>query len=220
MQKASLEPKSTSTKRTTSRTTKYFEDSSLTQQSYQNFINSINSYPTKRSYHLVLERFLTSHNFSIERTDEFLKLPIKEIESMIINDIINMQQKRKLSVSTPQIMTATIQLLCSMNDVTLNWKKIRRFIRTDIAKNPDEAYSHEDIRKLLEISDLRMKAVFLILASTGIRIDALHDIKLRNIKKIESQNLYKIVIYEGFKEQYFVFTTPECAAIIDSYLRL
>ena len=52
MQKASLEPKSTSTKRTTSRTTKYFEDSSLTQQSYQNFINSINSYPTKRSYHL------------------------------------------------------------------------------------------------------------------------------------------------------------------------
>ncbi len=26
------------------------------------------------------------------------------------------------------------------------------------------------------------------------------------------------MIYEGFKEQYFVFTTPECAAIIDSYL--
>ena len=109
MQKASLESKSTSTKRTTSRTTKYFEDSSLTQQSYQNFINSINSYPTKRAYHLVLERFLTSHNFSIERTDEFLNLPIKEIESMIINDIIHMQQKRKLSVSTPQIMTAAIQ---------------------------------------------------------------------------------------------------------------
>ena len=115
-------------------------------------------------------------------------------------------------------MTATIQHLCSMNDVILNWKKIRRFIRTDIAKNPDEAYTHEDIRKLLEISDIRMKAVFLILASTGIRIDALHDIKLRNLKKIESQNLYKIVIYEGFKEQYFVFTTPECTAIIDSYL--
>ena len=103
MQKAeeSLVLKSTSTisKRIISRTTKYFEDCSLTQQSYQNFINSINSIPTKRAYHLVLERFLSNHNFSIERTDEFLNLPVKEIESMIINEIVHMQQKQKLSVS-------------------------------------------------------------------------------------------------------------------------
>ena len=81
MQKASIASKSSGK----SRTTKYLEDTSLTQQSYHNFINSINSYPTKRAYHLVLERFLSSHNFSIERTDEFLNLPVREIESMIIN---------------------------------------------------------------------------------------------------------------------------------------
>ena len=64
-----------------------------------------------------------------------------------------------------------------------------------------------------------MKAVFLVLASTGIRIDALHDIRLRNLTKVSSQeNIYKIVIYEGHKEQYFTFVLPECTAIIDSYL--
>jgi len=102
-----------------------------------------------------------------------------------------------------------------MNDVT---QKIRKFIKTDVARNNDEAYTHEDIRRLLEISDIRMKSVFLVLASTGIQIDALHDIKLRNLTKIDNQNIYKIVIYEGHKEQYFVFTTPECTAVIDSYL--
>ena len=119
----------------------------------------------------MLNQFLSSHNFSIERTDEFLNIPTKEIESMVIDEITRMQQKQKLSVSSVQIMTAAIQHLCSMNDVILNWKKIRRFIRTDIPKRKDEAYTHDDIRKLLEISDLRIKTIFLILASTGIRID-------------------------------------------------
>ena len=135
MQKASLEKNQLQLKGNF-KNKKYLEDSSLTQQSYHNFINSINSYPTKRAYHLVLERFLSSHNFSIERTDEFLNLPVKEIESMIINEIINMQQKRKLSVSTPQIMTAAIQHLCSMNDVILNWNKIRRFIKNRCCQEP------------------------------------------------------------------------------------
>ena len=26
------------------------------------------------------------------------------------------------------------------------------------------------------------------------------------------------MVYEGFKEEYFTFTTPECSTIIDSYL--
>ena len=168
----------------------------------------------------MLNQFLSSHNFSIERTDEFLNLPTKEIESMVIDEITRMQQEQKLSVSSVQIMTAAIQLLCSMNDVILNWKKIRKFIRTDVPKHKDEAYTHDDIRKLLEISDLRIKTIFLILASTGIRIDPLHDIKLKNLTKVEVDNykLYKIVVYEGFNEEYFTFTTPECSTIIDSYL--
>ena len=137
---------------------------------------------------------------------------------MIINDITRMQKKQKLSVSSVQIMTAAIQHLCSMNDVILNWKKIRKFIKTDVPKHKDDEYSDDDIRKLLEISDLRTKTIFLVFASTGIRVDALHDIKLRNLTKIDNYNLYKIVAYGEFKEEYFTFTTPECTAIIDSYL--
>jgi integrase len=166
----------------------------------------------------MLVPFLLNHKFSIERTDEFLNLPVKEIEDMIIDEIVNLQQNKKMSSSYIKMLTSAIQHLCSMNDVTLNWKKIRKFVKTDIVKHTDEAYTHEDIRKLLAISDVRMKAVFLILSSTGIRIGALRDIRWRNLTKIQNENIYKIVIYEGYKEQYFVFTTPECTAAIDEYL--
>ena len=32
-------------------------------------------------------------------------------------------------------------------------------------------------------------------------------------------HMYKITVYEGYKEEYFCFTTPEAAAAIDSYLK-
>ena len=217
-------PTATTTAETTTETkpiraVEYIQNNKLTQKSYHNFINSLNTEKTKRNYHTILVPFLLNHKFSIERTDEFLNLPPKEIEEMIIHEIVNLQKKKKMSNSYITVLTSAIQQLCSMNDVTLSWKKIRKFVKTDIAKHTDEAYTHEDIRKLIAISDVRMKAVFLILASTGIRIGALRDIRLRNLTKLQNQNnIYKIVIYEGYKEQYFVFTTPECTAAIDEYL--
>ena len=213
MLKTSSLTEDTETNTNTKTTAQYLHDKILTQKSYHNFINSCNSDTTKSKYHRVLNQFLSSHNFSIERTDEFLNLPTKEIESMVIDEITRMQQEQKLSVSSVQIMTAAIQLLCSMNDVILNWKKIRKFIRTDVPKHKDEAYTHDDIRKLLEISDLRIKTIFLILASTGIRIDPLHDIKLKNLTKVEVDNykLYKIVVYEGLMKNISHLRYPNAA---------
>jgi integrase len=77
-------------------------------------------------------------------------------------------------------------------------------------------YSHEEIQKILEFSDQRLKTAFLVLASTGIRIGALQLIKISDLERID--NLYKITIYSGDKEQYITFTTPECAKEIDAYL--
>ena len=37
----------------------------------------------------------------------------------------------------------------------------------------DRAYTHEEIGKMLEIADERMRAVILLLASTGMRIGAI-----------------------------------------------
>ena len=80
MQKASLSSKTRVQPKSKSKTAEYLENTKLTQKSYHNFINSLNSDVTKRKYHLTLVQFLSNHKFSIERTNQFLKTPVKEIE--------------------------------------------------------------------------------------------------------------------------------------------
>jgi integrase/recombinase XerD len=106
-----------------------------------------------------------------------------------------------------------------MNDVALNKKKINRFKGEFVKKTRDRAYTHEEIKKILDVCDLRMKVVILLMASTGCRVGALPSLRLRNLQKIENQNLYKITIYEGSNEEYFTYCTPECTSYIDDYLQ-
>ena len=78
---------------------------------------------------------------------------------------------------------------------------------------------------LLAISDEREKMIILLLSSTGMRVGALPQIKLKNIKKWEikenNQQIYQIQVYSSSsKYRYMTFSTPECALAIDNYLDL
>jgi hypothetical protein len=53
-------------------------------------------------------------------------------------------------------------------------------------------------------------------SSTGLRLEALIELKMKHLEKIGS--LYKIIAYNDEKEEYVTFCTPECASAIDSYL--
>ena len=79
----------------------------------------------------------------------------------------------------------------------------------------DRAYTDKDIKKILDVSDLRAKTIVLLMASSGIRIGALPGIRIRNLEKVN--NIYKITVYEGSSSQYFTFCTPERTSYIDAY---
>lgn len=102
-----------------------------------------------------------------------------------------------------------------MNDVILNRVKINKFIGEPTLKTVDRPYTYDEIRKILNVSDLRMKVVVGLMSSAGLRIGAITGLKLRNLEKVES--CYKVTVYEGTREQYYSFTTPECASFIDAY---
>ncbi|MDW0340115.1 MAG: hypothetical protein QN597_07690 [Nitrososphaeraceae archaeon] len=69
-----------------------------------------------------------------------------------------------------------------INDIILNVTKISKFMPEPKRARKDRAYTHEEIGKILEIADERMRAVILLLASTGIRIGAIPLLKLRSGK--------------------------------------
>ncbi|HEY7695789.1 MAG TPA: site-specific integrase [Nitrososphaeraceae archaeon] len=183
------------------------------EDAYSNFVNSIDSEKTKEVYQYSLNRFLQHYQTDL---DSFLSLSQQEMSDLIVNYLTNKKVSRQYKI----VIFSAIMHCCQMNDVILNWKKIKKFIkyeRTDNAINgKDRPYFHSEIQKILEFSDQRLKTTFLVLASTGMRIGALSTIRIGDLERID--DLYKIIVYSGDKEEYFTFTTPECTKEIDAYL--
>jgi integrase len=75
-----------------------------------------------------------------------------------------------------------------MNNVILNWKLIKKFVKltqktgNEIA-GKDRGYNHEEIQKILDFADQRLKTIFLMLASTGMRIGGLQVLKVGDLQK-------------------------------------
>lgn len=105
-------------------------------------------------------------------------LKMQQQEELIINYLV----QKKVSRANKNVIFFTIKHACEVNDVLLNWKKIKKFIRSEKTGNEiagkDRGYLHEEIEKILQYSDQRVKTAFLILASTGMRVGALYSIKL------------------------------------------
>ena len=100
-----------------------------------------------------------------------------------------------------------------MNDIILNWKKIARGLpRAGKAAN-DRAPTIEEIRKLIEYPDRRIKPIVFTMISSGIRIGAWDFLRWKNVIPLTGDGgevvSAKLVVYSGDSEEYFSFITPE-----------
>lgn len=213
---------------------------------YENFINSIRTEATKQLYDFALKKFMlykkvkdvmellpnnsTSSSYSYSSScSSFIYSPadIKKIESDIISWLVFLKKVEKLAPITIKGYLAGIMKFYAMNDIIFNRKKLSSYLPLDQKQNDeDRAYTREEIAQLLKFSDERTRALILLLASTGMRIGGVADsdkekpyLMLKHLHKIPQYNLYKVTVYQGFKEEYICFTTPEAAAAIDTYLQ-
>jgi integrase len=184
-------------------------------QEYRNFIHAIKSPATLKSYNYSLKYFMKYSKCDIT---SLLRGDTKKLEQQIIEFLIEMRQVQKLSYGILNTRLAALKKFYEMNDIVLNWKKISSYLPENIRVNKDRAYTISEIQSMLTKCDERMRVVILLLVSTGIRLGALTDLKLKHLTKIDKYNLYQITIYENTGSEYYCFTTPECAAAIDSYL--
>ena len=62
----------------------------------------------------------------------------------------------KISNQYKNLINATLKHACEINDVVLNWKKIKKFINSEKTGNEtngrDRAYTHQEIQNILEFS--------------------------------------------------------------------
>lgn len=119
---------------------------------------------------------------------------------------------------------SVVKLFYDVNDIELNWKRIERGLPETGAVANDRAPTLEEIRKIIEYPDRRIKVLVLIMVSSGIRIGAWENLKLKHITPLYSPKNDKVVIaaklavYEGRPKPYFTFVTPEAYQAVQDYV--
>jgi integrase len=131
------------------------------------------------------------------------------------------ERQEKYSYATVHNRIASVLYFFENNDIELNKRKIRRYYPPDESTNDDKLYTMEQIRRILSVCDLRTKAMIMILISSGVRIGALHTMRIGDLIPVtyQGQDLYKIRVYARTRDEYYSFVTPEARiTAIDPYL--
>ena len=133
--------------------------------------------------------------------------------------------KKEVSPSTVPNYFKAIKLFCQANRVSKNieWKNVSKAMPRGLSAADDRAPTLEEIQKLLEFPDRRIKPLVLTLVSSGIRIGAFEGLKWKHITPIHDQKnndivAAKILVYPGDREQYYSFLTPEAFTALKEWM--
>lgn len=121
-------------------------------------------------------------------------------------------EKKEIVVSTLYNYLKPIKLLCKINDIQINWQKITLGLPKERKYADDRAPRIDEIQKLIEYPDRRIKLIISVMVSSGIRLAAWDDLKYKHVQPIEKEGVIvaaKIIVYPGSDEQYYSFITPE-----------
>lgn len=189
-------------------------------ETYIHFINAIKSPATQEGYKNSLRRYLT--HLKLREVDGLLGHALtsgpRYIESQIIDYIMSLRNSG-VSQGTIKFLVAPIFTFYQLNDVLLNKKKVSRYFGEYKRVVRDQAYTTTQIQTALQNADQRMRTIILTLSSTACRLGSLPALTLGNLTMLPNYRLYRIVFYEGTNNEYYTFTTRECAATgIDTYL--
>jgi len=184
------------------------------QRSYQIFVSVTMSDKTRVGYIRDLNNFLTFTK--VADYDTLAKLGIDTIQEFLEDYIAELKRRNVTSIRT---RLAGPELFFDMNK-KLYYKKIlhRLLPSNDNVMGGNTAYTNEDITKMLSNTfKPRTKAIIHLIASTGIRPGAFDDtpLQMKHLEKIE--DCQSIKIYDGSREQYFAFLTPECVEAFNDY---
>lgn len=94
------------------------------------------------------EKFLNHYRTDLE---SLLKLPSHDISNLLSRYLV----RKKISKSHKNQILSALKHVCEMNDVILNWKKLKKLIKSEKTDNEangrDRSYTHEEIQKVLRL---------------------------------------------------------------------
>jgi hypothetical protein len=191
---------------------------------YAKFRMALKSKEVQRQYPNLLERFLNFGRFEgldiEEKTTKFCEFAksrtSEEIEDLVFRFVLLQKEridKQEITPGTLRNYLKALKLFCKMNRINIFWDMISRSLPRVKQHANDRIPSLEEIKKLIEYPDRRVKPIVLLSLSTGIRVGAWDYMKWKHITSIKDENggilAAKLIVYPNEPEEYFTFMTPE-----------
>ena len=188
------------------------------ERSIRIFLASLKSEKTKDNYLKGLERFRIAAD--IETLDKFVQLPAKEVQMIVEDYLLTMRE----TVHPNSIPTNyyPIQTFLEMNDVMINFKKMRRLFPQQVKTSVERGWTTEEIQRMLEVADdYRTIAAIHVEGASGGRIGLFENLMVRHLLAIDDEQFGKCYAMTGYAEsteEYTTFLTPEATIALDRYL--
>jgi integrase len=197
---------------------------------YSLFIFAFNSPSTKEKSVPRLNKFFEFIGItgSLQEKCSIFAKKATDQQTWAVASVIKYLQMNKNRVERKEITAATlrnsvkvIKLFCEMNDILLPWKRITRGLPKARRYADDRAPTLEEVQKIVEYPDRRIKAIVSTMVSSGIRLGTWDYLKWKHITPIKRDDKIvaaKIIVYQGDPEQYFSFITPEAFFELEKWI--
>jgi len=116
------------------------------QRSLTIFEGAIKTEATREAYLYQLKKF--RQWTKIKDFDSLLQAPQKQIQELLEDYV--MYLKKKVSPNSVPIYYAPIELFFVMNDVAINYKKLRKLFPKKVKKGNERGYTIEEISKIVK----------------------------------------------------------------------
>ena len=178
----------------------------------QMFEASVRSPKSLLLYNNYLEKFL---EWADKDHESILLLPSDQIQ-ILLEDYVFYLRKR-VGASAITVNLASISKFLLINDKELKLHKLRSLIPERRKPAGKQAYTNDQIRKMLEFADtLRNKAVIHCLSAGGFRAGAFEEMKWKHISEM-SDNCYCVIVYPDSTHEYVTFLHHEARKALDEY---
>src|SRR5579875_3928991 len=131
------------------------------------------------------------------------------------------QARGEITAGTVANYFKPVKLFCEMNDIVLRWKKIRVGLPRAMQASSDRAPTVDELRKICNYPDRRMRAIVCLMTSSGIRLGAWDYIRWGHIKPVVSNGQVvaaRLVVYPQTPDEYTTFLTPEAYDAVKSWI--
>ena len=181
------------------------------------FYESLKTESTKQNYKDCMKWF--KEFAKLEKYQDILDLDSEKLTKLIFSYII--YRKNNNNPNSIGFYYYPIQAFLEMNDILLNFKKLKRIFPAKIKTVIERGWTTEEIQKMLDVcSNSKQRAIIHFENASGGRLGIFNGLKIKHLIEINDPDVgkcYAIIGYADEIEEYTTFLTPEATKALDDY---